>query len=111
MQRLEPNSRLLLVGNGPLMSMTREQIRGRGLENSVSILGARNDVADLYQAMDVFILTSLYEGLPMVGVEAQAAGLPVLFSSRVTRDVEIWQNFRGKAHNKLWICFGARDLI
>lgn len=89
MQRLEPNSRLLLVGNGPLMSMTREQIRGRGLENSVSILGARNDVADLYQAMDVFILTSLYEGLPMVGVEAQAAGLPVLFSSRVTREVEI----------------------
>lgn len=45
------------------------------LENSVMFLGQRNDVSDLYQAFDVFLLPSLYEGLSAVGVEAQASGL------------------------------------
>lgn len=88
-RHIKQNCKLILVGDGVLMADVRRQIRDLGLDDSVIILGVRDDVADLYQAMDVFVLPSLYEGLPMVGVEAQASGLPVLFSTRITREVDI----------------------
>ena len=52
-------------------------------------LGLRNDVSQLMQAMDVFLLPSLYEGLPMVGVEAQLTGLPCMFSDTITNELKI----------------------
>lgn len=54
-----------------------------GIEEHVRFLGIRSDVADLMQAMDVFVFPSLYEGLPVTMVEAQAAGLPCLISDKV----------------------------
>ena len=60
-----------------------------GLFNKVKFLGQRSDVNELYQAFDVFALPSLYEGLCLVGVEAQAAGLPCLFSDAITREVDV----------------------
>lgn len=53
-----------------------------GLKNQVKFLGLRNDVQDLYNVMDIFILPSHYEGLPVVGVEAQANGLPCFFQQK-----------------------------
>ena len=53
------------------------------------ILGNRQDVNVLYSVMDVFVLPSLYEGLPLVGVEAQAAGLNCFFSNTITDEVKI----------------------
>lgn len=79
---------LMLVGTGEKEEKIKEQIKELELEDRVMMLGNRGDVAELYQAMDVFILPSLFEGIPVVGVEAQFAGLPVLFSDKVPTEVK-----------------------
>lgn len=78
---------LLLIGEGPLMGRIQEKVNHLGLTEKVIFLGTRSDVADLYNVMDVFVLPSLYEGLPVVGVEAQANGLPFLCSDNVTKEI------------------------
>ena len=55
----------------------------------MNFLGLRNDVQNLYNVMDIFVLPSHYEGLPVVGVEAQANGLPCLFSTKVTKETHL----------------------
>ena len=67
------NSVLLLAGQGPLMQEIKEKVSELSLDASVRFLGQRNDANELYQAFDVFLLPSLYEGLPVVGVEAQGS--------------------------------------
>lgn len=64
----EKNSILLLAGQGPLQEEIKNKVRELGLDDSVRFLGQRNDANELYQAFDVFLLPSLYEGLPVVGV-------------------------------------------
>lgn len=83
------NSVLLLAGDGPLKEKIKRKVEKLGLENKVYFLGQRSDANELYQAMDAFVLPSLYEGLPVVGVEAQAAGLPCFFSSDMTKETKI----------------------
>ena len=83
------NSLLLLIGEGPLMESIRGKVSDLHLETKVVLLGVRNDVTDLYNVMDVFALPSFYEGLPVVGVEVQANGLPFLCSDQVTREILI----------------------
>ena len=83
------NAVLLLIGEGSLMESIRKKVSELHLENKVLFLGVRNDVADLYNVMDVFALPSFYEGLPVVGVEVQANGLPFLCSDQVTREILI----------------------
>ena len=56
----------------------------RNIQDNILFLGNRDDVYRLYQAMDVFVLPSKYEGLPVVGVEAQATGLPCVLSDKIT---------------------------
>ena len=80
-----PDARLLLIGQGEDEAMLREKTRQLGLEESVRFLGVRNDVPRLMQAMDVFALPSVFEGLAVVLVEAQAAGLGCVTSAAVTR--------------------------
>ena len=87
-----PNSVLMLIGEGELMKNIKEKVNVLGIEDSVIFMGVRQDVSDLMQAMDIFILPSLWEGLPVVGVEAQAAGLPVVMSTGVTRETDITGN-------------------
>ncbi len=83
------NSILLLAGQGPLMEEMKEKVKILGIENSVKFLGQRNDINELYQAFDVFCLPSLYEGLPVVGVEAQATGLLCIFSDDMTKETKV----------------------
>lgn len=83
------DSILLLVGQGPLMEEIREKVKILGIEDSVKFLGQREDVSELYQAFDVFLLPSLYEGLPVVGVEAQATGLLCVFSDDMTKETKV----------------------
>lgn len=83
---------LLLVGQGPLMEEIKEKVKSLGIEDSVKFLGQRNDVSELYQAFDVFCLPSLYEGLPVVGVEAQATGLLCLFSDDMTKEIKVLES-------------------
>lgn len=82
-------SKLLLVGDGELRSEIENQARQLGIRGRVIFTGVRSDVADLLQAMDVFIFPSLYEGLGIVAVEAQAAGLPCLISERVPLECKV----------------------
>ena len=85
------NTVLLLAGDGPLKGTIQNKVKELGLEKSVKFLGQRNDANELYQAMDAFVLPSLYEGLPVVGVEAQAAGLPCFFSTDMTKETKVLQ--------------------
>ena len=87
-----PDSKLLLVGSGPLEDEIKKRVEKLGLKDSVLFLGQRDDINKLYSVMDVFCLPSLYEGLPVVGVEAQAAGLPTIFSNGVSSEAIISKN-------------------
>lgn len=82
-QRLRPDARLLLVGRGTLEDDIRQQVRRLGIEEKVIFAGLRSDVNELMQAMDVFVLPSHFEGLGIVNIEAQAAGLPCFVSAKV----------------------------
>lgn len=99
--KVKSNVRLVLVGEGKLEKKIRDKIKKLNLENKVLFLGVRKDVSQLYQAMDVFVLPSLYEGLPVVGVEAQISGLPCFFSNNITREVKISkETFFEKINNR-----------
>lgn len=87
-----PDSKLLLIGSGPLEDKIKNKVNRLGLSGSVLFLGQRDDANKLYSVMDVFCLPSLYEGLPVVGVEAQATGLPCIFSDNIDSGVKIGQN-------------------
>lgn len=85
MQRQD--ARLLLVGEGELEKAVKQQANTMRLADRIIFSGARADVNKLYSAMDVFCLPSFYEGLPVVALEAQANGLPCLFSDKMTKEV------------------------
>lgn len=84
-----PDAMLLLAGDGPLRPEMEKKAEDLGIDGSVAFLGVRSDVARLMQAMDCLVMPSLYEGLPMVLVEAQAAGLPCLISDAIPGDCDI----------------------
>lgn len=81
--------KLLLIGGGELEKDIREQIEELKLKEFVIFTGIVSNVKEYMDAMDVFLLPSLYEGLPCVCVEAQANGLPCMLSSNITREVEL----------------------
>lgn len=83
---------LILIGIGELEQQIRELVIKNEMQNNVIFLGQREDVRELYNAFDVFVLPSLYEGLPVVGVEAQANGLPCVFSDTISNEVVILPN-------------------
>lgn len=85
----EPDAQLVLVGEGELVDEVLEQVDKLGLEDRVHYLGTRQDIPALMNAFDLLLLPSFFEGLPVVGVEAQAAGLPVVTSTGVTRELPI----------------------
>lgn len=80
---------LVLIGEGELLPHIKSCVQSAGLEDCVRFLGLRNDVSDLYNIMDVFLLPSWYEGLPVVAVEAQANGLSCIFSDCVTDEARL----------------------
>lgn len=83
---VEVDSVLVLAGDGPLMGQAREEAEALGVTERVHFLGQRSDAARLYQAFDAFCLPSVYEGLPVVSIECQASGTPILASSEVSRE-------------------------
>lgn len=85
---------LIMAGEGELEPHIREKVERMGLSDCVKFLGVRRDAPRLYQAMDVFLLPSRYEGLPVVGVEAQAAGLPLITTDLVTKETKILDSTR-----------------
>lgn len=92
--RKDNNYKLLLIGSGELRDAIEERIKDKKLENNIVLLNNREDIADLYQAMDLFVFPSLYEGLGMVAVEAQISGLPCIVSRYVPKDAQISDNIQ-----------------
>lgn len=83
---------MLLVGDGELAEDIKQQVESKGLRDVVIFTGNVDNVQDYYQAMDCFLLPSLYEGLGIVAVEAQAAGLACVLSTGVPEDAVIGSN-------------------
>lgn len=78
---------LLLFGVGELTDSVKKKAKDIGIADSVIFYGATNEMYKMWQAIDVFIMPSLYEGLPVSGIEAQASGLSCIFSDTITREV------------------------
>ena len=71
------------------MKKTKQKVHDLGLEEYVRFLGVRDDVNELYNIMDLFLLPSFYEGLPVVGVESQVNGLRSLVSDNITSEMNV----------------------
>ncbi len=82
------NSILVIVGMGDLYDAVRNQVCSLNLENSVLFLGQRNDVDKLLSAMDVLVMPSRFEGLPVTMIEAQMASLPCIVSDTITTEAD-----------------------
>ena len=88
----QPNSVLLLIGEGPLSGSIAQKVKQLNLEDSVRFLGVRSDVNQLLQAMDAFVMPSLYEGLSLATVEAQTAGLPCFLADTIPSECHLTDN-------------------
>lgn len=85
--KINQDAILLLVGKGEDEQKLKKEVLKLGLESHVFFLIDRPDVYKLYQAMDIFVMPSLFEGLPVVGIEAQANGLVCLFSDHISPEI------------------------
>lgn len=84
-----PESVLLIIGEGPYRAQIETWIKELKLEQNAIMTGVRSDIPQLLSAMDVFLFPSLWEGLPVTVIEAQAAGLPCLVSDKITSEVAV----------------------
>lgn len=86
---INPNSKLVLIGDGSLKNEIEKETKIRSIDDKVEFLGVRTDIPELCQMMDVFVFPSFYEGLPVTLIEAQAAGLRVLAADTITEEVRL----------------------
>ena len=92
--RKNSNSVLLLVGDGEQKNVVENYCKERNLTKHVMFLGIRKDIPDLMMAMDAFVMPSIYEGLPIVAIEAQSAGLPLYLSNTISDETDITSNVK-----------------
>lgn len=89
---MDGNAILLLCGVGELMEDMKQKANQLGIGSAVIFFGASNEMYKMWQAMDIFVMPSLHEGMPVTGIEAQASGLPCVFSDTITKEVGITEN-------------------
>ena len=87
-QKIQANAHLVLIGFGELEGKMMERVKAYGISDKVENLGRREDIKQFYNAFDAFLLPSLYEGLPVVGLESQSCGLPIFFSTEITPEAK-----------------------
>lgn len=94
-KKMNPRSKLVLCGDGEERSHIEQQICSLGLQNDVVLTGVVDNVHEMYQAMDVFVMPSLFEGLPFALLEAQATGLKCFVSDTVSKEADVtgWNVF------------------
>lgn len=100
------NVKLIFVGDGELFNDIKKCSSEMGIEDYIIFVGAKNDTSPYYQAMDIFVLPSLYEGIPVVAMEAQCSGIPCVFSTNIDRSCGVLDNVNFMSLNqnkKLWI--------
>jgi len=105
-QTQNPESVLLLVGEGELKVDLQQKAERLGIADKVIFYGVTDKVQNLLWAMDVFVMPSRFEGLPVTAVEAQAAGLPCILSDRITRECGLTENtvfLSFDAKKELWL--------
>ncbi|WP_203332299.1 glycosyltransferase family 1 protein [Planococcus beigongshangi] len=85
----DPDYRLLLIGDGGLKSEVEKKVQDLGLADKVVFTGKSMEIPELLQAMDIMVMPSRFEGMPLTLVEAQAACLPCLISDEISREAEI----------------------
>lgn len=103
--KISKRYKLFLFGEGDLEASIRKKVEKLGLQNNVEFMGVKGNINEYLQAMDIFILPSLFEGLPLTGIEAQTNGLPCLFSSTITKEVavtELAEFISIKEDPKIW---------
>ena len=83
-KKRQPNAQFVIIGAGGLEEKMKARIKENRIEDSMAWLGRREDIQQFYNAFDAFLLPSIYEGLPVVGLESQSAGLPMFFSTAIT---------------------------
>lgn len=88
-QKKNNNTILLMIGEGHLLPAIKKKVWNLGLSDNVKFLGIRNDISKLMQATDIFLFPSLFEGLPVVLIEAQAAGLKCIVSDTITKESDV----------------------
>ena len=93
-KKKKSDAELILVGTGPLEEKVKSKVAEKGLSDCVHFLGNRKDMNRIYQAMDVFVFPSLFEGLGIVAIEAQAAGVPIVCSEGLPPETDITPIYR-----------------
>ena len=94
LKKSKPDAELILVGTGPLEEKVKSKVVEKGLSDCVHFLGNRKHMNRIYQAMDVFVFPSLFEGLGIVAIEAQAAGVPIVCSEGLPPETDITPIYR-----------------
>ena len=87
--KTQPDMLLLIAGDGSLRKTLEDKVSSLRIENNVRFLGMRDDIPDLFQIADMFVLPSISEGLPGVAIEAQTAGLPCLLSDTISSETKV----------------------
>ncbi len=107
LSKINSNCKLLWVGEGDLKEKIEAKAKEYGIYNKIIFYGTTDNVEKLYQAMDVFVLTSRFEGLCIAAVEAQAAGLPCLCSAEMSDETRLYDEYISlsiKKSNDEWAC-------
>ena len=89
-----PSSILVLIGDGPLKKRIEDEAKQLAIYDKIKFLGVKADIPELCQMMDIFVFPSFYEGLPVTLIEAQAAGLKILASDTITKEVCLTDNIQ-----------------
>lgn len=89
LSKLDSDTVLILIGEGALLNEVKRKTQQMNLSNRVFFLGVRDDVREILSAIDLYVMPSLYEGLPVSAVEAQCSGLPCLLSKNITEEIEL----------------------
>ena len=88
------DTHLVIVGTGELEAQLKQRAKELGITEHVTFTGVQTNVNEWYSVFDVFMMTSFYEGLPVVAVEAQASDLPCILSDAITPEVKVTDNVR-----------------
>lgn len=103
--KMQPNAKLLLVGDGPLRKKVQEYVSAKNLNNYVIFTGAQYNVDKYYSAMDAFLFPSIFEGFAMAIVEAQSFGVPCLTSDIIVEEV----NFNTKINKMISLNLSPKE--